>query len=42
MERDVDVSYFDIIKRTYTKKHNYLEKEFMNFIIGYRARFTPE
>ncbi len=42
VERDVDVSYFDIIRRTYTKKHNSLEREFMNFIIGYRARFTPE
>jgi acetyltransferase-like isoleucine patch superfamily enzyme len=42
VQRDVDVSYFDIIKRTYTKKHNYLEREFMSFIIGYRARFIPE
>ncbi len=42
VERDVDVSYFDIIRRTYTKKHNPLEREFMNFVIGYRARFTPE
>jgi len=35
-------SYFDIVKRTYTKKHNLLEKRFMNFILGYRARFVPE
>lgn len=37
-----DASYFDIIKRTYTKKHNKLEREFINFTIGYRARFIPE
>jgi len=37
-----DTSYFDIIKRTYTKKHNHLEKKFMNFVLGYRARFIPE
>ena len=35
-------SYFDIIKRTYTKKHNTLEKKFMNFVLGYKARFIPE
>lgn len=35
-------SYFDVIKRTYTKKHNVLEKEFMKFILSYKARFTPE
>lgn len=37
-----ETSYFDIIKRTYTKKHNVLEKKFMNFVLGYRARFTPQ
>ena len=42
LEKDVDISYFDIIKRTYTKKHKHLEHKFMNFVIGYRARFTPE
>lgn len=36
------ISYFDFIKRTYTKKHNHLEREFMAFVIGYRARFVPE
>ncbi len=35
-------TYFDVIKRTYTKKHNVLEKEFMKFILSYKARFTPE
>lgn len=41
-EDDKDaISYFDLIKRTYTKKHNNLEKKFMNFILGYRARFIP-
>lgn len=40
-EKDSDGSFFDIIKRTYTKKHNYLEKEFIKFTIGYRARFIP-
>lgn len=36
------VTYFDVIRRTYTKKHNKLEREFMEFIIGYKARFIPE
>ncbi len=35
-------TYFDVIKRTYTKKHNVLEKELMKFILSYKARFTPE
>jgi len=35
-------TYFDVIKRTYTKKHNKLEKKFMQFILSYKARFTPE
>ena len=42
IKTEQEISYFDIIKRTYTKKHNYLEREFMEFIIGYRARFIPE
>lgn len=37
-----ETSYFDLLKRTYTKKHNALEKKFMNFVLGYRARFTPK
>ena len=37
----MDASIFDIVKRVYTKKHNHLEKEFIKFTIGYRARFTP-
>lgn len=37
-----ETTYFDIIRRTYTKKHNLLEREFMNFILGYKARFIPE
>ena len=42
-ETDSDAtSYFDILKRTYTKKHNSLEKKFMSFVLGYRARFIPE
>lgn len=39
---DNDTSYFDIMKRKYTKKHNNLEKKFMNFMLGYRARFVPD
>lgn len=39
---DDDTSYFDIMKRTYTKKHNNLEKKFMDFLLGYRARFIPK
>jgi acetyltransferase-like isoleucine patch superfamily enzyme len=35
-------SYFDFIKRTYTKKHNFLEREFMKFVLDYKARFVPE
>ncbi|MCJ8305495.1 MAG: acyltransferase [Nitrosopumilus sp.] len=42
-ETDEDAtSYFDILKRSYTKKHNSLERKFMNFVLGYRARFIPE
>lgn len=41
-DNNPQITYFDIIKRTYTKKHNVLEKEFMNFILSYRARFVPE
>lgn len=41
-DNNPETTYFDIIKRTYTKKHNILEKEFMNFILSYRARFVPE
>ncbi|HXT84795.1 MAG TPA: hypothetical protein VN704_10790 [Verrucomicrobiae bacterium] len=37
-----DITYFDIIKRTYTKKHNPLEVEFMKYILDYKARFVPE
>ena len=39
---DDGITYFDIIKRTYTKKHNKLEREFMKFVLGHRARFLPE
>lgn len=35
-------TYFDVIRRTYTKKHNKLERKFMQFILSYKARFTPE
>ena len=33
---------FNIIKRTYRKKHNPMEKKFMKFLLSYKARFTPE
>ena len=33
---------FNIIKRTYRKKHNPMEKQFMKFLLSYKARFTPE
>jgi len=39
--KNSDATFFDIVKRVYTKKHNRLEKEFINFTIGYRARFIP-
>ena len=39
---DIDeTSYFNFIRRVYTKKHNFLEHEFMKFVIGYRARYIP-
>ena len=41
-DEDMNTSYFDFIKRTYTKKHNLLEREFMKFILDYKARFVPE
>lgn len=37
-----NITYFDFIRRTYTKKHNTLEREFMKFILDYKARFIPE
>ena len=37
-----NITYFDFIKRVYTKKHNSLEREFMRFILDYKARFVPE
>ena len=41
-DEDMNTSYFDFIKRTYTKKHNFLEREFMKFVLDYKARFVPE
>ena len=40
-DNDKKSSFFNILKRTYTKKYNQLEHEFMNFVLGYRARFLP-
>ena len=37
-----ETTFFDFIKRTYTKRHNHLERKFMEFVLGYRARFVPE
>lgn len=37
-----NTTYFDIIKRTYTKKHNPLERQFMKFVLDYKARFIPD
>lgn len=42
LESDPSVTYFDLIKRTYSKKHNPLEREFMNFLISYKTKFIPE
>jgi acetyltransferase-like isoleucine patch superfamily enzyme len=42
LEEHPKISYFDFIKRTYTKKHNFLEREFMKFVLDYKARFVPE
>ena len=50
IEKDTDAqgyghpesTFFDVLKRTYTKKHNELEVEFMKFLMDYKIRFTPE
>lgn len=42
IESDSTATYFDLVKRTYTKKHNPLEREFMNFTLTYKAKFVPE
>jgi acetyltransferase-like isoleucine patch superfamily enzyme len=41
-ENNESMTFYDVIRRTYTKKHNLLEKKFMKFILSYKARFTPE
>ena len=41
-ENNESLTFYDVIRRTYTKKHNLLEKKFMKFILSYKARFTPE
>jgi len=42
IERNSESTFFDILKRTYTKKHNRLEIEFIRFLMDYKIRFTPE
>ena len=37
-----DSTFFDVLKRSYTKKHNKLEVEFIKFLMDYKIRFTPE
>ena len=41
-ENNESMTFYDVIRKTYTKKHNLLEKKFMKFILSYKARFTPE
>jgi acetyltransferase-like isoleucine patch superfamily enzyme len=42
IDNDPSITYFDLIKRTYTKKYGVLEHEFMKFMITYKAKFIPE
>ena len=42
IEENESATIFNVMKRTYTKKHNPLEKKFMTFLLSYKARFTPE
>lgn len=37
-----DSTIFDVIKRTYTKKHKKLEIDFMRFVMDYKIRFVPK
>ena len=37
-----DSTIFDVIKRTYTKKHKKLEIDFMRFVIDYKIGFVPK
>lgn len=37
-----DVSYFNVVTRTYTKRLTLNEHRFMKWLISWRARFTPE
>lgn len=36
-----NVSYFDLMKKTYTKKLTNIEREFYRYIFGHKARFIP-
>ena len=33
---------FDVMKRTYTKKHTKLENEFMRYVLDYKVSFIPQ
>ena len=42
IDENDSATIYNVVKRTYTKKHNPLEKKFMTFLLSYKARFTPE
>ncbi len=42
LEKNSDSTFFDVMKRSYTKKHNKLEIAFMRFLMDYKIRFVPE
>jgi serine acetyltransferase len=37
-----DSTLFDVIKRTYTKKHKKIEIDFMRFVLDYKIGFIPK
>ena len=37
-----DSTLFDVIKRTYTKKHKKMEIDFMRFVLDYKIGFVPK
>ena len=37
-----DSTFFDVIKRTYTKKHKKIEIDFMRFVLDYKIGFVPK
>ncbi len=42
LQQEYDGTIFDVMKRTYTKKHTKLENEFMRYVLDYKVSFIPQ